>query len=200
MHKGISKNVIPTKVGIQKLLKLLDSGFRRNDEYGVMRDAHKCIRWIVSSLALLALTMGCAKPLVRASAEMMDPVTRSYAADPNQAYYAIRWALTARGYPVAREDLPAGMITTAWVPTKSDSHYLQPFRSRDYGVVPAYHQLEVRVTSEGTGRSRVEITSRLKSVVNFVRSSGRQEEAMLDEIANYLHSNDVGVTNVGVDE
>ena len=36
---GASTNVIPAKAGIQKLLKLLGSGFRRNDEYGVFRDA-----------------------------------------------------------------------------------------------------------------------------------------------------------------
>jgi len=32
-----AKTVIPTKVGIQNMLKLLDSGFRRNDEDGLLQ-------------------------------------------------------------------------------------------------------------------------------------------------------------------
>lgn len=151
-------------------------------------------------VCLAALSVGCAKPLVRASAQMMAPVARSYPAEPNQVYYAIRWALAHRGYPVANENLPSGLITTAWRPTTTDSHFLQPFRSRDYGTTGGYHQLELRVTNEGAGRTRVEITSRLKSVLANVRSSGRQETAVLDEIGHALQSSDIGVTNVGVDE
>lgn len=149
-------------------------------------------------VALLA--MGCAKPLVRASAKMMEPVARSYPADPNQVYYAIRWALAHRGYPVASEHLPSGLITTAWLPTTADSHFLQPFRSRDYGTTGGHHQLELRVANEGPGRTRVEIVSRLKSVLAYVQSSGRQETAVLDEIGHYLHSGDIQVTNTGVEE
>lgn len=160
----------------------------------------RCVGYCGAAMLALLVTMGCAKPLVRASAKMMEPVVRSYPADPNQVYYAIRWALADRGYPVANENLPSGLITTAWRPTTADSHFLQPFRSRDYGTTGGYHQLELRVANEGAGRTRVEIISRLKNVIAYVQSSGRQETAVLDEIGHYLHSSDLGVTNVGVDE
>lgn len=142
----------------------------------------------------------CAHPMIRASVTPMDPVERQYAADPNRCYYAVRHALAARGYPVAQEDLPGGVITTAWVPTTADSHFLQPFRSRDYGTTGGYHQLEVRVVPSASGRTQVVVTSRCKSVAAFLVSSGVEEGAVLAAIGDYLRSAEVEVTNVGVDE
>ncbi|MBI2346739.1 MAG: hypothetical protein HYV03_07680 [Deltaproteobacteria bacterium] len=147
---------------------------------------------------LLIVLVGCAKPLVRASAESMAPVARTFAADPTPVYYALRWALTRRGYPVATEDLQSGLLTTTWVPTTVDSHYVQPFQAPDYGVTPSLHQLGVRIRPEGAGRTTVEITSQCKSVAAFTQSSGREERAVLDEAGHYLRSMEVDVTNLGV--
>ncbi|MBI4367623.1 MAG: hypothetical protein HY543_12475 [Deltaproteobacteria bacterium] len=151
------------------------------------------------SLLLLFVCGGCAKPMIRANARMLTPITRTFSADPNRVYYAIRWALAAQRYPVARENLPEGIVTTAWLPTTSDSHFIRPFQSRDFGVVPGYHQIEIRVEPEG-GASRVSVTSRLKGIVAYMESSHRAERAVLDEIAHYLHSGDLGVTNLGAEE
>lgn len=155
-------------------------------------------KWPILFAALLS--MACAKPLIRASAKPMETMARQYAADANLIYYAIRWALSTRGYPVASEDLHGGLITTAWVPTRSDSHYLQPFATKDYGVTPSYHQLAIKIVPAGGGKTDVEITSHLKSIVSYVQSNGREEGAILGEIANYLHSSDLGVTNIGAEE
>lgn len=156
---------------------------------------------VAARLVAVALLLGvsaCAKPMVTASTYTMEPVASSFSGTANAVYYGIRWALAARGYPVGFEDLGSGVVVTSWVPVKAASHYLQPFRTKDYGTTGAYHQLELRVSPGGGGTS-VSVTSRVKSLVQGIKSSGEEEQAVLQEIRNYLHGTDVNVTNVGVD-
>ncbi len=154
---------------------------------------------IVVILALLVMTAACAKPLVRGNTRSLKPVSRSFPTGANAVYYALRWALSARDYPVGYENLHDGIISTAWVPTRADSHYVELFQRQDYGTVGAYHQLEIRVIPVGGG-TKVSVVSRVKSLVRNIHSSGREEKAVLDEVANYLHGREVQVTNVGVVE
>ncbi len=157
-------------------------------------------KWIIAVMIVCGCFVGaCAKPMATASTYTMQSVADNFSANANAVYYGIRWALATRGYPVGFEDLHGGVVVTSWVPVKATSHYLQPFRSKDYGVNGAYHQLELRV-SAGSGGTAVTVTSRVKSVVQGLHSSGEEEHAVLQEIRNYLHGTDVHVTNVGVDE
>lgn len=153
----------------------------------------------VVAVALLIMAAACAKPIVRATDSKLPAHEQTFAAGPNAIYYAIRWALAERGYPVGMENLHDGVLTTAWTPTKSDSHYLAPFGRPDYGAAGAYYQLEVRVIPEG-GQTRVAVESRVRSVARGHRSSGREEVAVLKEIAHYLRGQDVQISNVGAEE
>jgi hypothetical protein len=152
---------------------------------------------LVVVMALL-VSVACAKPLVRGHTVLLEPVKDSFNAGTNAAYYGIRWALAERGYPIGYENLAGGIITSAWIPTTSDSHFLQPFNSKDYGTTGAYHQLELHVLPGG-GVTTVSVASRVNSLVVGLKSSHREEKAVLQEIHNYLHGSGVQVTNVGVD-
>lgn len=141
--------------------------------------------------------LACTKPIAEATSQTMDTVSRNFNASANQTYYAVRWALSTCGYPVAYEDLPGGTITTSWIPTRAGSHYISPFGSRDYGQTGAHHQLEIRVLPSG-GTTAIDVTSRVKSVVVNLHSSGHEEARVLDEVGNYLRSN-ATITNLGVE-
>ena len=107
---------------------------------------------------------GCGKPMVTGHVTTdLQYVSKDFAASPNDLYYAVRWALKEAGYPVEGEDLPAGVITTKWLPVTADSHYLDTFGRPDYGVTNSYYQIEVRITPNA-GRNLVEVGSRVKSI------------------------------------
>jgi len=148
------------------------------------------------SLACVA----CSKPMVtgRVTSELQY-VSDDFAASPNDLYYAVRWALKEAGYPVEGEDLPAGVITTKWMPVTADSHYIDTFGRPDYGVTNSYYQLEVRI-SAGTGRNMVEVGSRAKTVANRFKSSGVEERKVLAFVGDYLRSGEPNVTNLGINE
>ncbi len=113
---------------------------------------------------------------------------RSFAASPNDCYYALRWALKISGYSIA-----------TWTPTTSDSHYLSVFTHRDYGVNGGYHQLEVRVVPQGT-KTQVEVGSRVKAVVRNLESSGVEEQKVLAELGGYLRAEEPSLSNEGIAE
>lgn len=151
-------------------------------------------------MCTVSLFAGCTKELAESTTQSMDTVSRSFKGTANQTYYAIRWALAARGYPVGYEDLPGGVISSSWIATKAGSHYVAPFGNghRDYGQTGAYHQLELRVLPSG-GTTTVDVTSRTKSIIANLHSSGSEERAVLDEVGNYLRAN-TDVTNLGVEK
>ncbi|MFA4874285.1 MAG: hypothetical protein WC690_02990, partial [bacterium] len=126
--------------------------------------------------ALIALAfVSCSKPMASAKvAKDVQYYSHTYAANANDTYYAVRWALKEVGMPVATEDLNAGIITTKWEPATSDSHYVDTFGRPDYGVTNSYHQLEVQISTD-QGRSLVKVGSRIKALAARVKSSGVME-------------------------
>ncbi len=154
---------------------------------------------ILCAIVAAALA-ACSKPMVRA--KVLPDVhyySRSYAANANDTYYAVRWALKDVNMPVATEDLNAGIITTKWEPVTSDSHYVEMFGRPDYGVTNSYHQLEVQISFD-QGRSMVKVGSRIKSLVARLQTSGIIEKKVLDGIGNFLRNSEPDITNLGVSE
>lgn len=166
-----------------------------------MCHGHKRVFIVIMAALLLG---ACAKPALQASEQILPTKSRLFVADPNQTYYAIRWALASTGYPVGQEDLPRGVINTSWIPTRALAFYLDPFdrqseTARDYGDNAGYYQLELQVSSED-GKTRVTITPHVKSLLASLKSSGRQEDLVLNRIGDYLRSSEPDVTNVGIGE
>ncbi|PIR20939.1 MAG: hypothetical protein COV45_03495 [Deltaproteobacteria bacterium CG11_big_fil_rev_8_21_14_0_20_47_16] len=155
-------------------------------------------------LVALVLLSACAKPLIQGKDQTTKSYEKTFSATPNQVYYAIRWALAADDYPVGHEDLVNGLISTSWVPTTPNSHYINPFDrtdpdTRDFGNFAGYYQLVLNVMPEG-GKTRVVITSHVRTIVHEVKSSGYQEEDVFKKIGNYLRSDTPDVTNLGVED
>ncbi|PIR16481.1 MAG: hypothetical protein COV46_08060 [Deltaproteobacteria bacterium CG11_big_fil_rev_8_21_14_0_20_49_13] len=147
------------------------------------------------------LHSSCADPSIHASEREVATVSRIFNATPNDAYYAVRWALKTDGYNINKEDLDNGMVVSGWLPSKVDSFYIDPFgpEHKDYGTNGAYYRLSIKITPED-GKTKVEVTSLVKSIVPHLRSSEIQEKKVLRKMADYLRKADIDVTNVGIEE
>ena len=157
---------------------------------------------ILTVLAIVAALFlsACSKPMAYGHiAQPIEYFSNDYAASPNDAYYAVRWALKDAGYPVEKEDLPGGIITSKWLPVTAGSHYVEIFGRRDYGATNSYYQLEVRITP-GSGRTLVKVGSRVKTLAHNLKSSGVEERKVLAFVGNYLRSNEPNLTNLGLQE
>lgn len=153
-------------------------------------------------IMMLLVAAACSKPLIQGKEQTTKSYEKTFSATPNQVYYAIRWALAEDSYPVGREDLANGEISTTWVPTTPNSHFINPFDrtdpdTRDYDNFAGYYKLVLNVTPEG-GKTRVVISSRVRTIVHEVKSSGLQEEDVFKKIGNYLRSDDPEVSNLGL--
>lgn len=158
-------------------------------------------RYLILALVIFAASLvSCSKPLVSASVKGdIGYLSRDFAATPNNVYYAIRWALQERRYPIANEDLQGGILTSAWVPTKSDSHYIEMFGKPDMGVTNSYYQLEVQVIPQGS-RTEVKVGTRIKSVVSTLKSTGFEERKILSSIGDNLRKSEPDISNLGIEE
>ena len=155
---------------------------------------------LVMVLVGLVTLSACTKPLANARvAPDVQYISRSFPANANDTYYAVRWALNEAGYPVAGEDLASGIITTKWVPVTSDSHYIELFGRRDFGVTNSYYQLDLRIGYDN-GRATVQIAARAKTLAANFKSSGIEERKVLDFIGSYLRIGEPEITNLGVSE
>lgn len=155
---------------------------------------------MLACTALAAALAACTKPLASATVNKdIDFVSRSFAAVPNDLYYAVRLALQQYGYAIASENLSAGVITTTWIPVTSDSHYMPFFGRRDYGVTNSYHQLEVQIVP-GEGRAQVRVGSRVKTLLANYKSSGFEERKVLGAVGDALRKGEPALTNLGLDE
>jgi len=143
---------------------------------------------------------GCSKPLVDGTLMTMDPVTRDMNQDPNTLYYAVRWALDECGYPLGAENLAGGVIESKWVPVGAGSHYIDLFHRRDYGANAAYYKMVVTIVPLSNGQNRVGAETKVKSIVNNIRSTGDKERELLDRIAWHARGNNITVTNLGAED
>jgi hypothetical protein len=157
----------------------------------------RCLALIV--IMVSAVLASCAKPLATAHTVDMNSFSREFAAVPNDAYYAVRWALKERGISVAEEDLPGGIVKSSWMPVTSDSHYVEIFDRRDFGVTNSYYRVEVQLTDRG-GRTLVRVATKLKTLVNNMQSSGEVEYGVLNDVGNYLRKGAPEITNLGVND
>ena len=150
-------------------------------------------------LILIASSIAaCSKPMVSSTINPdVKYLSRDYAAVPNDIYYAVRAVFRDLDYPVNEENLSSGVITSTWMPTTSDSHYMLLFDRKEYGVTNSYYQMEVQVVSE-EGRTRVKAGTRLKGIVANQHSSGIEEKKLLDLVGNYLRKSPPDVTNLGL--
>lgn len=149
---------------------------------------------------MLLLFAACTKAAV--SGKVLSEVTvreARYHATANDVYYAVRDTLTEQAYGVASEDLKAGSIVTAWMPTTSDSHFVEVFGRRDSSVNPSYYQLDIQLSPEG-GFTIVKVSSHMKSLVSNLKSSGLAEDRVLKGIVKHLRKTEPNITNLGVSE
>lgn len=155
-----------------------------------------CFLFLASCFLLLS---SCAHPVAEGKDKIVSTLSQNFDADANTAYSAIRWALKTSGYAINSEDLQNGIITSGWLAGKADSFYVAPFGHKDYGVNGAYYRLEFTIIPEG-GETKIEISSRVKSVLAHLKSSEIEEKKILKKIGDYLRNPEIRVTNVGIEE
>jgi hypothetical protein len=147
------------------------------------------------------LLFSCAHSMYEAREFANQTVSKTFETDANHAYLAIRWALKTSGYSIINENLEEGIVTSGWLPTKVDSHYLEPFGHPDYGVNGAYYGLEVKIIPEDVGsKTRVEIISHVRSMMAQLKSSEIEEKKILNMVSDYLRKPDIHLTNIGLEE
>lgn len=162
------------------------------------RDDRKCLTLVI--LFFTIFTTSCAKLALEARVNSnVEYLVRSFVATPNEVYYAVRDALLREGYGVAREDLASGLITSTWVSTTADSHYVDLFNRRNYIINGGYYQLDIRVMPEGPA-TRLEVAAVVKSAVANLRSAGKVEKRLLADVANGLRKQEPVITNLGIAE
>ncbi len=142
----------------------------------------------------------CAKPMVNAAVNKDVRYVSEYVkVDQSEAYNAAKWALVMNDYPLATKDEEKGLLETAWIPTKTDSHAIILFNRRDLGVNGAYFQMIVKVVPYN-GKTRLDVGTRIKSVASGVKSTGIEERRVLKEIKEYLRKDEPTLSNVGLEE
>ncbi|MFH1874434.1 MAG: hypothetical protein ABH859_04520 [Pseudomonadota bacterium] len=155
---------------------------------------------IVFFSAIAAFCAQCAKPMINATIEPdIRYVSETVKTDKQEAYDAAKWSLVMNGYPLATKDEKQGLLETAWVPSKTDSHALVMFNRRDLGVNGAYYQMIVQVVSNN-GETRLDVGTRIKSVASGVKSTGIEERRILRDVKEYLRKKEPTVSNVGLEE
>ncbi|MBU4484126.1 hypothetical protein KKA47_01760 [bacterium] len=151
-------------------------------------------------ILLILLSVSCAKPLYVAKDLPVEYVSKTYEGSSYaDVWHATRWALRMTEYPVKDEDKRQGTIITSWVSVETDSHYVEFFNRKDYGTTGSYHQLEIHVLNMG-GSVKVEVGSRAKSMLTNLKSTKSEEKLILQKISDALRSEDIRVTNVGLEE
>lgn len=141
----------------------------------------------------------CTKEIVHGKDYYTQPMSASFSTNQETALEALNKALTKYGYEILNTDESKGRITTGWRPVEVDSHYLYIFGNKDYGVSDgAYYQLIVDLFQEGP-KIKVSVSTTVKTIVGQLKSSGKVEKRILNQLADYLRSPLIKMTNVGVE-
>lgn len=149
---------------------------------------------------LITFVAACSKPLAEGKVSKdVRYISGKFDTNKEEAFYAVRWALKTRGYPIAHENQNEGVVKSTWVPTKSDSHALILFDRPDFGVNGGYYQVLVNVTPE-EGKMKIAVATQVKAVPYGVKSTGIEERRILNEIGDYLRVKEPEVSNIGLEE
>ncbi len=151
---------------------------------------------ILSSFFLLSLAH-CGKPRLFGQDMKGETVVKAFPVDAGLTFKSVKEALVIRGYNLQNENAQEGALETHWQPTTSDSHYVDMFNRQDRGTVGAYYKLVVKVKPQGN-QSEVEIYSLAKSIISNLKSTGIEEEKVLDKVADFTRKSNIEVTNVGI--
>lgn len=170
------------------------------------KNASNMLLFAVFSFLLFPFALifsSCAHPMAEGKDYTMTTISKTFASDANKAYEGVRWALKTGGYAITNENLTDGIITSGWLPSGVDSFYLDTFGEyhRNYGVNSSYYKLVVKILPDsGANRTKIEITSHVKSMMAHLKSSGKVEHKVMKKIADYLRGSDITLTNIGIEE
>lgn len=154
---------------------------------------------VLTVTSLLGFSFGCAKVLVHGKDRPAEPLEKRFSAPPPDAFQGAKKALEMLGYKVQDVDEERMIVKSGWQSTKPNSHYLDLFDRKDYGTTGAYYQLVIQVEEEA-GESNVSVAAPVRSVINHITSSHREERKILKKIGDLLRRDDFEMTNVGVKE
>ncbi len=155
----------------------------------------------VTTLCILTLlgVSGCNKKLIYSKDREMEPLSKTFATSPDDAFETAREALTRLGYKIDHEDKSEKVLTTGWQSTKATSHYVDLFDRKDYGTVGAYYRLRVKVEERG-GKAAVEVSAPVRSIVGRIKTNYREEKKLFRKMADLLRREDFEMSNVGVED
>lgn len=133
---------------------------------------------------------------------------RDYNTYPFKAYYSstdlatvgdtLQKLLERLGYPVSYVDESKSHFITSWQPVEAESHYFKLFNRRDYGAADgAYFQLYVDLSEEG-GQIKTLVSTKVKTIVGKLESSGKVEKSILEALQNALRTPQIELNNVEV--
>lgn len=142
----------------------------------------------------------CTKKMVYSKDYYTNPWKAHFDADQASVFKTVEKTLNRFGYELTVKDEVKGSFVAGWRPVEADSHYVNLFDRRDYGVSDgAYYQLTVDLSQEGS-RVKVLVATTVKSIVGPLLSSGKVEKRILLQLQDYLRSPQVEMTNVGVEK
>lgn len=160
-----------------------------------------------SRLTLFILLLGawfsttgqlCTKEIVHGKDYDTAPRESSFSTNLSTATEAVRKSLERYGFKIEYVDESRGHFESGWRPVEVDSHYVPLFRRKDYGVTDgAYYKLMVDILEDGP-EVRVLVSTKLKSIAGSMKSDGKVERRILDQVAHYLRSPQIEMTNVDV--
>ena len=126
-----------------------------------------------------------------------DPLEKKFHGSVTDTFESSKKALEMLGYKIQEASSERGIVKSGWRSTKPNSHYLDIFNRKDYGTTGTYYQVVIQIEEEG-GMSTVAVSTPVRSLINHVTSSYREERKILDKIGDLLRRDDFELTNVGI--
>ncbi len=151
-------------------------------------------------ILLVLSSPACTKVIAYGAVSETKPVTHTYLSNIQTTQKQTQRALVSLGYQIMDTDESRNRILTGWVPTTSDSHYLEYFNRRDYGAgAGSYYQLVADVFQEGN-QVKVSVCTTIKSISGKLTSSRVVEKRLLAKLDDFMRSPQIVITNVGMQE
>lgn len=141
----------------------------------------------------------CTKAIVYGKDYHTKPYAQLYPYNRETLLEGAKKTLEQQGYGINYVDEAKGQIVSGWRSVEGDSHYYNLFGRKDYGVTDgAYYQMVIDFLTEGS-KVRVTASTTTKSIAGRFHSSGKVEKRFHAQLADYLRSPLIEMTNVGVD-